>query len=135
MDVVISRKQLPAARAVLEIAGFSVLRDWLPAAQAFRHPDGRDVDLHPVTLTADGGGDQRLDPEPAFHYEPPTTGSIGGRVVRCATAETQLRAHVGYPITPRDRSDVLALARRFGLKLPDDYRDSGRPRSGCAGVS
>jgi hypothetical protein len=38
--------------------GYRVVRDWLPTAIAFVHSEGRGVDLHPVELTADGGGDQ-----------------------------------------------------------------------------
>jgi lincosamide nucleotidyltransferase A/C/D/E len=40
-------------------AGYAVLRDELPAAIALRHEGGREVDLHPVALTPDGGGDQQ----------------------------------------------------------------------------
>jgi lincosamide nucleotidyltransferase A/C/D/E len=122
LDVVVPVDDVPRARQLLSDAGFAVLREWLPTALAVRHPDGREVDLHPVTPTADGGGDQELfAPDPPFHYGPPATGHLDGVEVSCVSAESQLRAHQGYEPQPEDRADVLALATRFGLPLPDGY--------------
>lgn len=122
LDVVVPVADVPLLRQLLADGGFAVLRDWLPTALAVRHPDGREVDLHPVTPTADGGGDQELfAPDPPFHYGPPVTGHLGGEQVLCVSAETQLRAHVGYEPQPEDRADVHAIAERFGLPLPQGY--------------
>ena len=122
LDVVISATDVPLGQQVLSDAGFTVLRAWLPTALAMRHPDGREVDLHPVTPTDDGGGDQQLfPPNPPFHYGPPVTGLLHGVQVLCVSAETQLRAHLGYEPQPEDRADVLALATRFGLPVPEGY--------------
>ena len=122
LDVVITHDTVPAVREALTAAGFTVLRDWLPTALAMRHPDGREVDLHPVTPTPDGGGDQQLfPPEPPFHYDAPTTGVLDGVEVVCVDAATQLRAHLGYEPQPEDRADVAAIAAHFGLPLPPGY--------------
>lgn len=122
LDVVLSCDDVPRARQLLADAGFVVLREWLPTALAVRHPDGREVDLHPVAPTDDGGGDQALPaPGPPFHYGPPATGLLDGVEVVCVSAESQLRAHEGYEPQPEDRADVLALATRFGLPLPEGY--------------
>ncbi|TXR56801.1 nucleotidyltransferase domain-containing protein [Quadrisphaera setariae] len=122
LDVVVLVADVPRARELLAEAGFAILREWLPTALAVRHPDGREVDLHPVTPTADGGGDQELfAPDPPFHYGPPSTGHLDGVEVACVSAESQLRAHQGYEPQPEDRADVLALATRFGLPLPEAY--------------
>ncbi|WP_180358010.1 nucleotidyltransferase domain-containing protein [Streptomyces sp. NP160] len=122
LDVVLPVTDVPRARRLLSDAGFAVLREWLPTALAVRHPDGREVDLHPVTPTADGGGDQELfPPDPPFHHGPPTTGLLDGVEVLCVSAESQLRAHLGYEPQPEDRADALALASRSGLTLPDGY--------------
>lgn len=122
LDIVIPTSAVSTAREVLSAAGFTVVRDWLPTAIAMRHEDGREVDLHPVTPTEDGGGDQQLlPPEPPFHYDAPTTGVIGGTQVACVDAATQLRAHLGYEPEPEDHADVEALATRFCLPLPPGY--------------
>lgn len=82
----------------------------------------REVDLHPVTPTPDGGGNQELfAPDPPFRYGPPTTGLLNGEEVLCVSAETQLRAHVGYEPQPEDRADVIALATQFALPRPEGH--------------
>jgi len=122
LDIVIPESAVPAAREGLTAAGFTVLRDWLPTAVAMRHEDGREVDLHPITPSEDGGGDQELfPPEPPFHYDAPTPGVINGTQVTCVDAATQLRAHVGYEPQPEDHADVAALVTRFRLPLPTGY--------------
>lgn len=122
LDVLIPDFAVPAAQEALTAAGFTVLRNWLPAALAMRHEDGREVDLHPITPTEDGGGDQQLfPPEPPFHYNAPMTGFINGTQVACVDAATQWRAHVGYEPQPEDHADVAALVARFRLPLPPGY--------------
>ena len=56
-----------------------MLRDELPVAIVLRHGDGREIDLHPLALTPDGGGQQQPDGAPPWHYDLPATGHIDGR--------------------------------------------------------
>jgi lincosamide nucleotidyltransferase A/C/D/E len=49
LDLVLASEDVDPARALLDGAGFLVLHDLLPTAIAYTHPDGRGVDLHPVT--------------------------------------------------------------------------------------
>jgi lincosamide nucleotidyltransferase A/C/D/E len=122
LDIVILKSAVSTAREVLTAVGFTVLRDWLPTALTMRHEDGREVDLHPVTPSEDGGGDLQLPPpEPSFYYDAPTTGVIDGTQVTCVDAATQLRAHLGYAAQPEDHADVAALATRFCLPLPPGH--------------
>ncbi len=114
VDLVVDKEHLAAATSLLETEGYTVLRDDLPSAVAYRHPDGREVDLHPVTRTPDGGGDQAQPDGSTWHYGPPTTGSIDGHEVPTGDLDTQLRAHVGYPLRDKDRADLAALRARFG---------------------
>ena len=72
LDLVVDRAAVATIKSGLRAEGFEVVRDWLPTAIAFEHPDGRAIDLHPVELTADGGGDQiQLDGAARFHYTSP----------------------------------------------------------------
>jgi SAM-dependent methyltransferase len=121
LDLVVSVDDLPAVRAALATAGFHrILRDWLPTALAVADDTGREVDLHPVTPTPDGGGDQRQPDGGAFHYPPPVAGTIGGRPVRCVDVATQVLCHLGYEPTGEDRQDMAGLAR-LGITLPEPY--------------
>lgn len=108
--------------------GFEVVRDWLPTAIAFAHVDGRQVDLHPVELTPDGGGDQiQRDGTTRWHYDAPVTGTIAGQPVLCCSVETQIASHLGYEPDDNDRSDMLALAEEFDRELPTPYVRSLHP--------
>lgn len=50
-------------------------------------------------------------------------GEIAGRTVGCTTPELQLRRHLGYRLTDRDRHDLRLLAGRFRLPLPPHVGD------------
>ncbi|MBV9831110.1 MAG: hypothetical protein JOZ82_05900 [Marmoricola sp.] len=118
LDLVVPRPDLERVRAELIERGYEVLRDWLPTSLAFRHPSGREVDLHPVDPTLDGGGDQVLPDGTSWHYAAPIIGTIAGRPTPCAPAEDQLQMHLGYDPRPVDLEDMARLAARFGLALP-----------------
>jgi lincosamide nucleotidyltransferase A/C/D/E len=116
LDLVVRRDEIDQVRHVLAGMGFTaVLRDWLPNALALSDETGKSVDLHPVTVSPDGGGDQATLGGGCFHYLAPVAGVIGGRSVRCVDAATQLLCHSGYELTDKDRTDVANLRRRFGL--------------------
>jgi hypothetical protein len=79
---------------------------------------GREVDLHPLTPTAGGGGDQALPGGGSFHSPPPTLGVIGGQQVACVDADTQV---------PEGHARVVPALAAFR------YRDSPvRPAAPCA---
>jgi lincosamide nucleotidyltransferase A/C/D/E len=122
LDLVIDAAAIPRFNAALLAEGLEVVRDWLPTAIAFKHDDGRAIDLHPVELTRDGGGDQiQLDGKTRFHYAAPTLGPIGGRSVACCTVETQIASHLGYQPHEHDLADMRTLAEKFGRELPPPY--------------
>jgi lincosamide nucleotidyltransferase A/C/D/E len=118
LDFVVARADLVSTQALLEGRGFKVIRNWLPTSIAFRDQHGREVDLHPVDMTADGGGNQVLPDGTTWHYAPPVSGSIRGKATACSSAEDQLLMHQDYEPRPVDFHDVLRVAYRFGLPLP-----------------
>lgn len=56
MDVVIVLEQFPAVCSALEALGFEVVEDHLSTRAVLRSPDGRQVDVHPVTFDEAGTG-------------------------------------------------------------------------------
>jgi lincosamide nucleotidyltransferase A/C/D/E len=123
LDLVVLAPELAAVRSLLAEAGYrAVLRNWLPTSIALADGQGREVDLHPVTPTGDGGGDQPQLGGGSFHYRPPASGAIGGRRVACVDAATQVRCHLGYPPTAKDRHDLRQLHERLGVELPQPYQ-------------
>ena len=133
LDLVVLRLELDAVRQVLDALGFRVVRDWLPNAIAFRTAEGREVDLHPVDPTPDGGGDQiQLDGRGSWHYSAPVPGTVAGVAVLCCPVQDQLLCHLGYEPRPTDFQDMRRLAERFGIELPEPYRTNTGSRAGGA---
>ena len=125
LDLALPRAEVDRVRQVLATRGYLVIRDWLPTSLALRDQKGREVDLHPLDMTADGGGDQILLDGSTWHYSPPVHGSIDGHVVRCASPEDQMLMHQGYEPRPVDVVDVHSIAQRFGIPVPASYRSFG----------
>jgi lincosamide nucleotidyltransferase A/C/D/E len=122
LDLALHASSVATSRSVLEREGFEISRDWLPTALSFRHHDGREVDLHPITPTPGGGGDQiQLDGVTRWHYDPPVKGTIGGIEVQCCPVTTQLRAHLGYEPGATDYVDMRLLRDHLGAELPPLY--------------
>ena len=122
LDLVVVRPDLEVLQDVLWLLRFEVLRDWLPNSIAYVDLAERQVDLHPVDPTPDGGGDQlQLDGQSQWHYSAPVTGVIDGRPVLCCPVEDQVACHLGYPPRDTDFEDVRRLGERFGLQLPPPF--------------
>ena len=64
VDLVVELKELPEVVGCLSCLDFSVSEDRSPVRVVLRSPDGRQVDLHPVTFAEDGMGWQiRASPD------------------------------------------------------------------------
>ncbi|WP_152361039.1 nucleotidyltransferase domain-containing protein [Microlunatus speluncae] len=114
LDLMHRQEQEPAVVAALASAGFVESLDWRPIRFVVSHPDGRDLDLHPLVFADDGSADQASpDPEHPFHYPAScfVTGMINGIRVPCLSAEQQFHFHQGYEKTERDHHDLAQLAR------------------------
>jgi lincosamide nucleotidyltransferase A/C/D/E len=111
LDVLLDAPSLPAARSLLDGHGFVVTEDWLPVRIEVAHPDGRRVDLHPVTFAEDGSGIQPGLDGTVFVYPVgcTTTGYVDGRPVTCLTAAQQLVFRQGFPLRPVDHHDITLL--------------------------
>lgn len=87
---------------------------------------GRQVDVHPVTFDAEGGGVYQMEGDRIWVY--PSEGFSGrgcveGRRVRCLSPEVQVIVHAGYELTDKDYRELYLLRERFGVELTDELRE------------
>jgi len=122
VDLVVELGALADVFECLSDLGYSVTENLSPIRVVMRSPEGRQVDLHPVTFDDDGTGWQvRAAPDGSdcpYPAEGFTVGRILDVAVPCLSAELQLKHHSGYVQRDRDRKDMARLAVRFGLELP-----------------
>ncbi|MGV9704372.1 nucleotidyltransferase domain-containing protein [Streptomyces sp. NPDC003483] len=118
LDLMHRREQEAAVLSVLSAAGFVESLDWRPVRFVMTAPDGREIDLHPLVFSDDGSAVQ-ASPEPERPFDYPSscfvTGTIQGTPVPCLSVEQQVFFHQGYEPTERDRHDMAALRRVFGI--------------------
>lgn len=120
LDLVVERGDLRHAQETLAALGFAhdaADEPGLPARLVLRSRDGRQVDLHPVVVDEAGDGWQELGGAEWGRYPAAGLdgwGEIGGRRVRCVTADLQLAHHRGYTPDEADRHDVALLERLVG---------------------
>jgi len=95
--------------------------DQLPSAYVLRDAHGRELDFHPLEFDADGngwqpqlGGGRALWPREALG----STGTIGGREVRCTSPEFQVEAHLYEGHDDIDWAAIAGLCETFALPLP-----------------
>lgn len=119
LDLMHRQEQEPAVVAVLTEAGFELGLDWRPIRFVMAHPDGRELDLHPLVFAADGSAEQ-ASPDPGRPFRYPVscfvTGLINETPVPCLSAEQQIYFHQGYEPADRDRHDMAQLRQAFGLE-------------------
>ena len=77
------------------------------------------IDFHVVELTEDGGAVYRPREIDWIisELELNAVGYIGGREVRCLSADYQVRSHAGYTLQDTDFADMRALQEKFGVAL------------------
>lgn len=86
-------------------------------------PEGHQIDVHPASFTPDGAGVYRSDSGQDWIY--PASGFMGvgrilGHEIPCLTPEVVIVGHAtGYALDEAHQHDVLALAERYGLPVPD----------------
>jgi lincosamide nucleotidyltransferase A/C/D/E len=120
-----------AASDTSRLVTYLATADFQPAARPHTTPwsfsldDGKRwvVDVHAVEFDEAGNGS--CGPNRVYPAE-----ALRGRVryegnryqpVQCVTAKWQVRFHTGYVLDEDDGKDMLALRKRFRVKLPPEY--------------
>jgi lincosamide nucleotidyltransferase A/C/D/E len=121
LDIVVGIEDVPTVQRVLRQAGYTMRDRDAPLSFMTVDPDGRQVDVHPVTFDQQGNGLYQMDDGDTWTY-PGTglvgTGSIGGTRVRCLTPGLQMRVHAGYELAEKDHKEIRILHERFGVGTP-----------------
>jgi lincosamide nucleotidyltransferase A/C/D/E len=103
--------------------GYALAAGGAPLSFELVDEAGHQVDVHPVAFTPTGDGLYRMAsgedwvvPAVAFTG----AGRILGRDVRCMTPDVAMVHHTtGYALDDAHRRDVVALAERYSLPLPE----------------
>jgi lincosamide nucleotidyltransferase A/C/D/E len=87
---------------------------------------GHEIDVHAIDLDSAGNGiygpleNGERYPASSLHG----TGVIAGRQVQCISAKDMVKFHCGYELDQNNFHDVLALCKKFGIEIPEEYRQS-----------
>jgi lincosamide nucleotidyltransferase A/C/D/E len=135
VDIVVQQKDVPKLRELLEMQGYKdVPRDDTSVWNfVLGDNNGRLVDVHAVTLDAEGNG-LYGPPEKGVMYPAGSLTGIGvvnGHTVKCISVEYMVKFHTGYKLRESDFKDISALCARFGIDYPeeDDATSSPPPSS------
>jgi lincosamide nucleotidyltransferase A/C/D/E len=123
LDVSFDTQHEEQAIQSLRQLGLDVMTDQRPVRLVMGDGADRMVDLHPVVFDQAGAGVQSGFGDTVLHYPPDglTTGTIAGEPVACFSADLQVRFHIGYTPTEKDRHDMQVLHDRLGVHLPAPY--------------
>ena len=130
LDITISAADRAAYTATMEAARFRTYRvdndfNWVLVDPRGRHVDVHLVDFSETVVTATG---VRTYGPAGLPFEVGSlqgTGTIGGKPVKCETAEFQVRGHTSYTPDETDYRDVLALCRAFDIEVPPVFEELG----------
>lgn len=140
LDLLVEVHTLERFLARLEGSGFSFRYVWddenrwvrnvawtsdaeQPTAFVFGHGDGREVDVHVLTISESGFVEVLWDsPYPFTADGLRGEGVVAGYRVRCLSADMQRRAHTGYELPPQHVEDVRLLDEMTGEPDADDVR-------------
>jgi lincosamide nucleotidyltransferase A/C/D/E len=127
LDIAIELKDVPRLRAHLAVSGYAEVERVDSSAWMFVLGDaaGRRVDVHAIEFNAAGEG--VLGPAEHGHAYPAGAlsgkGVIAGREVRCVTAAAVVGFRSAFSPREVDHHDVGLLCERFGIALPDAFRN------------
>ena len=89
----------------------------IPTAFVLHDAEGREVDVHAMTLDEQGNGIPAWVSEglALSREDLGGEGTVAGIPVRCLSAEMQIRAHTGYDLPAEQEQDLELLRGRLGV--------------------
>lgn len=122
LDIALEHKYVPKLRHLLEARGYrDIPRDDTRECNFVMGDDkGHEIDFHSYIFDTQGNNIFGVN----YPLESLTgMGSINGYPVKCISPEWMVKFHTGYPLDENDYRDVLALCDRFGIQVPDEYKN------------
>lgn len=123
LDIAIHHKDKPKLRKLLEERGYKdIERDDTSDWNFVLGNKDREVDVH--TFEFDDKGNNVYGT--AYPKESLTgTGTIDGVTVNCVSPEWVIKFHAEAKYEPKEKDikDVKAICDKFGLKLPENYKN------------
>lgn len=122
LDLVAELRQADRIIELIHGLGYEVVAGATPKSFVLVDSLGRQVDVHPVTFDADGGGLYQMDDGREWVYPADGfsgRGRVDGRTVRCLSPEVQVLVHAGYELTEKDYRELYLLRERFGVEPPE----------------
>jgi lincosamide nucleotidyltransferase A/C/D/E len=136
LDLIVELRHSGHVVELLLGLGYELVAGRAPKSFVLVDARGRQVDVHPVTFDADGGGVYEMEdgqwtyPAQGFGGR----GSVSGRAVRCLSPEAQVLVHAGYELKEKDYRELFLLRERFGVQLSphllDRVQAAGPPATG-----
>jgi lincosamide nucleotidyltransferase A/C/D/E len=123
LDLVVELRDLARVVELLAELGYELVAGSAPGSMVLVDREGRQVDVHPVALDAEGGGVYEMDDGASWVYPAEGfsgRGTVNGRPVRCLSPEVQVLVHAGYELTDKDYRELYLLRERFGVEIPAD---------------
>lgn len=121
LDVVAEIDDASRIIELLNRLGYALVAGAPPKSFAMVDASGLQVDVHPVTFDAQGGGVYQMDDGETWVYPAEGfrgRGTVDGRPVRCLSPEAQVLVHVGYELAAKDYRELYLLRERFGVEPP-----------------
>jgi lincosamide nucleotidyltransferase A/C/D/E len=126
LDLVVELGDSERVIDLLREVGYELVAGGQPKSFVLVDDVGRQVDVHPVTFDAEGGGVYQMDGGREWIYPAEGfsgRGQVAGRPVRCLSAEVQVLVHAGYELGEKDYRELYLLRERFGVELPSSVRE------------
>jgi lincosamide nucleotidyltransferase A/C/D/E len=121
LDLVAELRHADRIVELLRGLGYELVAGGAPKSFVLVDATGRQVDVHPVTFDADGGGVYQMEGERVWTYPAEGfsgRGRVAGRSVRCLSPEVQVLVHAGYELGEKDYRELYLLRERYGVDLP-----------------
>jgi lincosamide nucleotidyltransferase A/C/D/E len=122
LDLVAELRYADRIIELLHGLGYELVAGGAPKSFVMVSRVGKQVDVHPVTFDADGGGVYLMDEGREWVYPAEGfsgRGSVEGRPVRCLSPAVQVLVHAGYELSEKDYRELYLLRERFGVELPE----------------
>lgn len=121
LDVVVEVADVSRVTDLLTRLGYALVAGAAPKSFVMVDPRGLQVDVHPVTFDAEGGGVYAMEDGKTWVYPGEGftgRGTVDGRPIRCLSPEVQVLVHSGYELTSKDYRELYLLRERFGVEPP-----------------